>query len=171
MAKSKKLKKPIPLSLRAIYLRSANQSIDDNFDPNLPGQSLFGAFKVDGQRILLQESKLTNPESVGVEPMTLNTCVYITSFSFKYDQEIPEELRSDPELHIRTVVTISADIAVDYLRTTDEELDANWLQIWGSHTVMLQAWPYWRQFCQSALANMGLPPSVMPLYEIDLEDK
>lgn len=155
----------IPVTLRGIYLRASNVSMKDDFDPFLPGgQQLSGVHRIKNQDII---DRVTNVQDAQGNQSKLTSLCFNTSFEFLFinpDQLQSIETVSDPEYLIR----ISADIAVDYLIDSNRPMDQNEMQLWGAKNVLLHAWPYWREFQQSTIWRMNLPPSIIPLLTPDL---
>lgn len=61
-------------------------------------------------------------------------------------------------------ILISATFVLVYrLKEAIPDMSDEQLVAFGQHQGMLNAWPYWREFVQSATSRMGLPPLKMPL--------
>jgi hypothetical protein len=63
------------------------------------------------------------------------------------------------------VITINAAFVIVYLfpNPAPEEWAKEWLALVGHKQAVYHAWPYWREFVQSATSRMGLPVLRMPL--------
>ena len=149
----------LPFRLRTIYVRESSTKFDEAFDPLKPGQQLSAQFKsaphsyfVTGE--VAEDGVTKVPQSY----------TFVTRFEFMYmlgDAILPD----DPTAPIegKAVASISADIAVDYLKNpqapepTEEEALA-----WGGGSALLHAWPYWREFCHSSMLRMNLPVLIVP---------
>lgn len=149
---------PLAMSLRSIYFREAVANISIDFDPLLPGQQLVGEFRQSGKATLV---KLREVGSVHDESAAVRGCAFLTRFEFRYTRD------GDGDDNERSIAaTVSATIAVVYdfresRCPTDEEL-----RVWGETSALIHSWPYWRQYCQHALMQLSLPPTVMPLLDM-----
>jgi hypothetical protein len=165
--KSKKTKEPIPFSLRAVYLREGRQWIKDDFDPVIPGQTLFGQFRATGHRIESQEAIENIPDA---KPIL--TCRFTTNFEFRYLNASPDNQTEEEKVNGNFLVAeISARFTVDYLIGTPEFPPAEKLEQWASGNALLHCWPYWREFCHSTLLRMSLPVTMMPMMEVNQKAK
>lgn len=165
MNKAKK-PEPRPFSLRAVYLREGKQWMSDNFDPMLPGQPLSGQFMASGHRIEIQEAVENIPDA-----KTIKSCRVTSDFAFRY-LNIPIDTKlQEGEENNYIVVEISARITVDYLIETSVTPPKEKLEQWASINALLHCWPYWREFCHSALLRMNLPIVMMPMMEVSQTKK
>jgi len=64
------------------------------------------------------------------------------------------------------VVEASASIELEYVFPDVGSLNEETIQSFGRINGVYNAWPYWREYVQSAVARMGLPPLVVPVYRI-----
>ena len=148
-----------PFALKAIYLRQSKASMSDSFDPTIPGQKVTGTYRVAGGKVDVIELV---PD---VQPATkIQYCRFITNFEFHYLLE--DGKKPHPEDGDKSVADISVEIAIDYLVTSPGMPDHDLLQKWAQTNVLLHAYPYWREFCQSTLARMSLPVVVLPLLNV-----
>lgn len=149
---------PLAMSLRSIYFREAVANTSTDFDPLLPGQQLVGEFRQSGKSTLV---KLKEVGSLQDESAAVRGCAFLTRFEFRYTRDGEGDDSERP-----TASTVSATIAVVYdfregQCPTDEEL-----RVWGETSALIHSWPYWRQYCQQALMQLSLPPTIMPLLDM-----
>jgi hypothetical protein len=64
------------------------------------------------------------------------------------------------------VVEASASLDLEYVFPDVGSLDEETIQNFGRINGVYNAWPYWREYVQNAVARMGLPPLVVPVYRI-----
>ena len=61
---------------------------------------------------------------------------------------------------------IEAEFMLVYAVDTLQEVKQENLNVFGQTNGIFNAWPYWREFVQSATARMGLPPLTLPAYRL-----
>lgn len=158
-----------PFALRAIYLRNSRIRMVEDLDPLLPGQEMHAQFRTEKTfRVLARETKAPGQK-------TLESLIFILGFAFRYSKPMQAAIQSeqsgvdevvadDPNL----LAEISAEIAIDYqiINGTASNLDPALVQNWGQGSAMVHAWPYWREYCHSAMIRMNLPLSLMPMIDI-----
>lgn len=162
-SKAKKLEQH-PFTLRAIYLREGKQWISDDFDPLLPGQQLSGQMRLANHKIQIQEAIENIPDSKPIK-----SCRITIDFGFRYlnaTPESPPESKEDKNSSEGMVAEISARITVDYLLGASEVPAKEKLEQWAKSNSLLHCWPYWREFCHSALSRMNLPITMMPMLDL-----
>ncbi|MDP1856499.1 MAG: hypothetical protein Q8K74_10730 [Candidatus Nitrotoga sp.] len=149
-------------SLRAVYLREGKEWISDNFDPVLPGQSLFGQFRIAGHNIDVQKGVVNDSDA-----KPIHSCKITSSFEFRYLDAPPNEEGGADENDKHLVAEISARFTVDYLIETPEIPPQEMLEKWATTDSLLSCWPYWREFCHATLLRMNLPITLMPMMEVN----
>lgn len=145
------------LVLRSVYIRRSNTWIEDSFDPLIPNQRLAARFRNQKPTLLVR------PETqIGTDAVPQRIFTYLSEFDFEFALSNEDGTASD---NSTPVAGVKAIFGVDYVSRGDmpspEELDA-----WGGTSVIVHCWPYWREYCQSALARMSLPVIVMPMLDI-----
>lgn len=155
---------PLPYTLRSIYLRNSTTRMSDRFDPLIPGQPLNGVFRNTPGQVDCQETTL---EVDGTSNL-IKSCCFKVRFDFAYtDPAHGDQVMTEEDVEKSLLAQITAEIAVDYqfngtVFPTSEEL-----QKWANGNVVLHAWPYWREFCHSAMLRMGLPVTLIPLVQFN----
>jgi hypothetical protein len=155
--------KPLPYTLRAIYLRSSTSRLGDGFDPTILSQELSAALRTGNGQV---DCKETAVDSSGVTNL-IRSCIFTSRFEFAY--LTGKAVQTDEEFEKSLVAQITADIAVDYIFNGDIFPGPDELQHWGQVNVLIHAWPYWREFCHNMLLRMGLPITLIPM--IQFSDK
>lgn len=64
------------------------------------------------------------------------------------------------------IVAISACLELGYRVPADFEVSKEELSEFGNVNAVFNAWPYWREFVQSSIGRMGLPPVVLPVFRL-----
>jgi hypothetical protein len=70
------------------------------------------------------------------------------------------------EKRVGPVVTVECAYEVDYLVREKFELRADHVTAFKDGNAIFNAWPYFREFLQSSLQRMGLPPLVAPFLRL-----
>lgn len=138
------------LTLRTIYFRDCSASMSEDFDPLVGGQKLAGQLRKFGAQCVRTEF----PDTGGV---SVSGYVFLTKFEFRY------VLDDKPEV---LVASISATVATCYYLKAGAELDNIAQFAWGESSALFHAWPYWREYAQSALARLNLPVALMPMLDV-----
>ena len=147
----------LPLVLRAVYVRKSSLVINGEFDPLLEGQRLNGTFTFNPDGYAVSEM----PTGEG-QPDVTSSITFNNQFNFVFhlgnsqDQSAP--LSPDQQ---KIAATISASISVNYLLTGDRP-EPEELEKYVPNS-MVQAWPYWREYCHSSMLRMQLPVVLAPL--------
>lgn len=66
----------------------------------------------------------------------------------------------------RPSVTIGCKLLLKYKITSLEGLGEDNFTQFARFNGIYNAWPYWREFVQSMIARMGLPPLVVPVFQL-----
>lgn len=64
------------------------------------------------------------------------------------------------------IITISGRIAAEYDLPEDANPTPAQIKAFAKTNGMLNVWPYWREFVQTATLRAGLPPLTMPLFRV-----
>jgi hypothetical protein len=72
------------------------------------------------------------------------------------------EAYSDPNVVERPCIEIQAQLVLTYNSPKAAEFDSEHLDAFAQGNGIYNAWPYWREFVQSATARLGLPPFTVP---------
>lgn len=129
--------------------------MDDEFDPTVGGQQLTGQFRSHLNSYTLR--------MVPGEPAESRVYDFLTSFVFRY--QTPKS-GDNGEVVMKTVVSIQVDFVSSYERVNPSELTAEELNEFGKTSALVHVWPYFREYCSSALQKMHLPGTLIPLLEI-----
>lgn len=148
--------------LRAVYLRESACKLHEKFNPLIPGLPLIGEFKIHHNKSIA----ITKATGVTAEGNTveITTCAYTTRFEFRYNVGAQEQFVGNHELKSgETAAEICIEMVTDFALNGDDIPDDDIIRKFGESTALLVAWPYWREYCHSALAKMSLPIAVIPL--------
>lgn len=144
--------------LIGIYVRESSCTLDENYNPYIGERELKGTFRVQGQEV-------TNIEQTFEDGEKKHFCTITTRFEFGYiTTKSLEQLTSDNNEQPDFIASIMAKISIDYEIDNGDALNEELTKEWGMTNCLLQAWPYWREFCQSSQLRMNLPPMIIPLY-------
>lgn len=157
----------VPFALRAIYIRQSRLHMAENFDPMVPGQALHALFRTNQQFHLISRAT----ETQGGDPD--RSAIFVLGFEFRYTRSPEAE---SPPTQITSsegsaedsnlIAEITAEIAVDYQISSEGVPSQDVIQNWATRAAMIHAWPYWREYCHTALLRMGLPVSLMPMLNV-----
>ncbi len=148
-------------TLRAIYMRESRLWMAEGFNPLVPGQQLNGQFRT------IQNYSCVETLLEGEGVATLRSCAFTTRFGFRYGRTPEGGVRSTEAADESDFLAeITADITVDYIIDTPNTPPPEELKKWGSSSVLLHAWPYWREYCHATMLRMNLPVSLMPMLVI-----
>jgi len=160
-----------PLNLRAVFFGFTETKLDDAFDPLLPGQMLAGwntATPLGAKCMALQ--MVDTDQKVRVID-------FKTRFEFTYRVSpggvtLPASAQADkppPEFaQMKLAATIKAELVVSFFLHEDLGMpDPQLVDAWAKSTVLSVGWPYWREFCQTAIFRMQLPSTLLPLLFIN----
>lgn len=152
----------LPYALRAIYLSGCTTRLGEDFDPLVPGQPLGAIFRTGESQVACREMTFADEAEQRLE----RGCVFTTRFEFAYTLN-PEAALPSPESGLGSGIAaqISADITVDYRLNLDAFPPREELEKWARTSVMVHAWPYWREFCHSSMLRMNLPVTMIPLIQ------
>jgi hypothetical protein len=70
----------------------------------------------------------------------------------------------DPDADDRPLVDITADYRLMYELIDDQQLPDSAIQCFAELNGPYNAWPYWREFVQSATGRIGMASVVLPVY-------
>jgi hypothetical protein len=62
---------------------------------------------------------------------------------------------------------VSAGTELTYAREPGVEIETADLDDFAAVNAPFNAWPFWREFVQSSLTRLGLPPLLLPLFRIE----
>ena len=147
----------VPLAVRAVYVRKSSLVIGEGFDPLVAGQRLNGTFTFNPDGYAVSEM----PAGEG-QPDVTSSITFNNQFNFVFHLGNPQDqsapLSTDQQ---KIAATISACISVNYLLTGDRP-EPEELEKYISNS-LVQAWPYWREYCHSSMLRMQLPVVMAPL--------
>jgi hypothetical protein len=102
--------------------------------------------------------------NIGAAKTADNPNVVIARVAARVD--ISSEPGADPAVKIQATFVLAYAFSPGVLPVT---LDPQWVGNFGRTQAVIHAWPYWREFVQSATTRMGLPALRMPLlYSSDI---
>lgn len=153
----------LPLELYGIYVKSADLQLLNGFDPLVPNQEVIGRFK---QPLVRAEKKM---KPIGNDGSDCIACDYTMRFEFLYFK--PDENGREPseaEAEKYMVAKLSVDFVSSYVVVGDSNIEVtdDFIYGFGNTQLALHVWPYWREFCQSSMYRMALPPLLMPLLPV-----
>jgi hypothetical protein len=94
----------------------------------------------------------------------LDRLVILILAQFRFVASCSEETVSEPDL------TIEASFELSYSLASFDDIDDSHIQAFGELNGIYNGWPYWREFVQSTLSRMGLPPLTLPVYRPQKSD-
>ncbi len=117
------------------------------------------------------ESRISSPEEVDEVTVRLAThgeARTTDAGTFDVDAKISLEIVpvENDKAEADPVVDISAIFCLSYSLGEDIEVSDEDLSEFADMNGIFNAWPYFRELIQSAIARMGLPPITMPVYRI-----
>ena len=129
---------------------------------------LIAEVEIEGVRLVeaTAETKVRSPADTGAVDLLVNrtagiserqengTFFVIATISTRL---VPEEAKEEP------LVSIETSFELQYHLPKGFRVDPQTLTTFAETNGIYNAWPYWREFVQSTLARMGLPPVVLPL--------
>lgn len=78
---------------------------------------------------------------------------------------IPIERQKD------TAVFVNAAFEIKYSLPKELEVSQEQLNTFAGINSVFNAWPYWREFVQSMIARMNLPPVTLPVFRLETTKK
>lgn len=84
-------------------------------------------------------------------------------FVFKLVSQAKDGSEAENE---QPLVEISACLELGYRLPPDAQFSKEELSEFGNVNAVFNAWPYWREFIQSSISRMGLPPVVLPVFRL-----
>lgn len=94
-------------------------------------------------------------KTVSVEQRDEQEVIALTQFTIT---AVTGSEHSEPVLTLRALFELQYHIAGDHQQFTEEQLTA-----FGASSVLMNAWPYWREYAHNTVVRIGLPPMVVPL--------
>ena len=107
-----------------------------------------------GVHVRSRLDKIEPPEG---DPWQQITAFIMCKLSGTKQDEPPNEAVADSGTGLR----LEAEFALRYRLNTGEPVDDNNVEAFAKMNGVYNAWPYWREFVQSSVARMGLPPLVV----------
>jgi preprotein translocase subunit SecB len=112
------------------------------------------------------KANIRSPKEVGKIDMFVDTSTQ--------PPELPEDglLYIQPTIHTlvtsqdKTVVSIMATYELIYIIPKELKVTQDELNDFARLNAMFNVWPYWREFVQSTITRMNLPPLVLPLFRV-----
>ena len=171
-------------NLRAIYVRSSVMSLDDGFDPTIGGQPLTGQFRSHLSSYTFRELFIPLPDGT---KQKIRSYEFTTSFTFRYqtpqtDDKGEIEMKTAAsiggaaptgngsgalgEIEMKTAASIGVDFVSSYERVSTSEPSKEELEGFGKTAALVHVWPYFREYCSTAMQKMNLPATLIPLLEV-----
>jgi hypothetical protein len=133
------------VDLESVVVRSAD--LDATFDPvNLPDQ-------------LTLESEYRSTYSLDTFPDGRKRVNVIIEFKFQCSS--PEAEDGEPG---EPALTLTSTFLLVYALNADVDIEAECFTHFANLNGAYNAWPYWREFVQSATTRAGLPGVIVPLF-------
>lgn len=153
-----------PFVIRALYLRNFATTMAEQFDPMIPGQVLLPEMRTEFLPPRYQEQVVAD----GSKGLVFT---FITRYGFRYNGSLTHDVdppKSDDssESSAEMLAEITADVATSYAFSGTDIPAAEVLARWSQSSALIHSWPYWREFCHSAMARMNLPVTLMPMLDI-----
>ena len=89
-----------------------------------------------------------------------SACRVRVTFTLSGSNEQPDESGRDE------VFNIEAEFTLFYKFSTFEGMEKKHVEAFGRLNGVFNAWPYWREFVQSSLSRLSLPPVTVPLLTV-----
>ena len=131
---------------------------------------LIAAVEIEGVRLVeaTAETKVRSPEDTGAVDLLVNRTAGISEHQENENgmffvvatirtQLVSEQAKEEP------LVSIETSFELQYRLPEGFRVEPQTLTTFAETNGIYNAWPYWREFVQSTLARMGLPPVVLPL--------
>ena len=129
---------------------------------------LIAEVEIEGVRLVEAnaETKVRSPEDTGAVDLLVNRTAGISErqengmffvVATIRAQLVSEEAKEEP------LVSIETSFELQYRLPEGLRVEPQTLTTFAETNGIYNAWPYWREFVQSTLARMGLPPVVLPL--------
>ena len=129
---------------------------------------LIAEVEIEGVRLVeaTAETKVRSPADTGAVDLLVNRTAEISEcqdnrtffiVAKMRTQLVPEQAQEEP------LVSIEASFELQYRLPEEFRVDPDTLTTFAETNGIYNAWPYWREFVQSTLSRMGLPPVVLPL--------
>lgn len=153
-----------PFSLQAIYIRESSTNLAASFNPTLGGQTLAGHFRT---------SRIGPPEIKDVisdQGESIQAIAFSAKFEFRYTKKSGNPADEDPSIETNVCASIEAKINVEYVLIGEKMPPEDYLNHWAATAALNHAWPYWREFCSSAMTKMNLPVLIVPLLDLYREE-
>lgn len=150
----------VPFQLRSIYIKDSMTKLSPGFSPVIPDQTMAAHFRMMPSDVY----DVTGPTQPSPDEVT--SVAFTTRFEFIYTRNLNVEITPETFQDSDICARITADISVDYALVSSEMPVPEALQAWSMTAALTQSWPYWREFCHSAMSRMGLPVSIMPLLSL-----
>lgn len=147
-------------NLRAIYVRSSVMSMDDGFDPTIGGQPLTGQFRSHLSSYTFRELFIPLPDGT---QQKIRSYEFTTSFSFRYQTPQTDDKGGE---EMKTAASIGVDFVTSYERVSTSEPSKEELEGFGKTAALVHVWPYFREYCSTAMQKMNLPATLIPLLEV-----
>jgi hypothetical protein len=147
-------------NLRAIYVRSSVMSIADSFDPTIGGQSLTGQFRSQLRSYGFREIPIPLPDGT---QQKIRSCEFTMAFTFRYQTPQTDE---KGEVEMKTAASIEVNFVSSYERVSPGEPSKEELEGFGKTAALVHVWPYFREYCSTAMQKMNLPAILIPLLEV-----
>ena len=106
-------------------------------------------------------------KDVAIETKWRNRVAQVGADEFAVLSEMVTEIRSDGG-DGAVYVSVRAVYELRYALTKRVNLSDGLLQGFADLNAVFNAWPYWREFVQSSLTRMSLPPVVLPVYRVGM---
>lgn len=127
---------------------------------------LIGRANLLGIRFIKFDLKIELPHGTSVEQVALSTSAKSDSRMEEKNLLITFDLRLRGKHGDRTVIDVGARIEAHYEVPGHEEISAGEMKAFAKTNGMLNIWPYWREYVQSATTRASLPPLTLPLFRV-----
>ena len=129
---------------------------------------LIAEVEIEGVRLVEAnvETKVRSPADTGAVDLLVNRTAEIgerqDNGTFFVVAKIGAQLVSE-QAKEEPLVSIETSFELQYRLPEGFRVEPQTLTTFAETNGIYNAWPYWREFVQSTLARMGLPPVVLPL--------
>lgn len=147
------------LHIANVYMRGMETVVDEEFDVLSAHEELEVRHQLRPiSSSLIEYGNTEHPEQVLrlFRVHLLGELLMVRAMNVDQQQPEPGDIR----------IRLIAKYASDYRVTKDGEIPQEALDEFALKNAGFHVWPYWREYIQSTLARMQLPPFTLPMYQV-----
>lgn len=143
------------LAIQDVFLVECKISLKKDFNQTAAEHTFDAQMKHAVDKEILLQARRT------LEGQEIKIARYFADVGFRV-VNATEEATELKKIDVPVIGEVEARFAADYLVTSQSPLSSDVLGTF-SVNVMYHVWPYWREYLQSALGRMRLPPIALPM--------